>query len=273
MKRPVGAALRPRILNALKALGGEEDSKFNMRLALAVVAQLSLTSCLRQSAHAQRARQVRRLVGVFAMVNTASMATAQSPSRLGSLIVWHAAGTSTTTYTLSFAPALDSAIRRVVPNWRPRRPNELMYETSYDASKAATTHTAIVADLDHDGRLEAVLMGVIRGDDRVTADASLPGKVVHQTLILLGIREAEQGFEVKELLRKNDLLWTGPDYVDAVPTTQTLLTLDGLTLQGKFGGTIPWVRWQDADCKSEGFIWTVRAKAWVRAKSPCSYGD
>lgn len=113
-------------------------------------------------------------------------------------------------------------------------------------------------------------MGVIRGNDRPTADASHSGRVSHQTIVLLGIREVAQGFEVKELFPANDLLWTGPEYVDAAPTTQTLLSLDSLTQQGKLGGTIPWVRWQDADCKSEGFIWTVRAMAWVKAESPCS---
>lgn len=201
-------------------------------------------------------------------------ATRTAPaSRLGSLLVWQNIGTPSETYRLAIPPALDTAIRRVAPTWRPRRIDELTYKSHRQEDRPQATNTAIVADLDGDGVPEAVLMGVLRGDDRTSVEPDSPGKVIHQTLVLLGIREMPGGFEVKELLRQHDMLWTDPYNVAAPPTTETLLSPQLLTPQGKRGGKTPWISWQDSDCKSQGFVWTVRANLWVKAKSPCSYGD
>ena len=53
----------------------------------------------------------------------------------------------------------------------------------------------------------------------------MPGPRVDQVLVLLGVRWTRRGYEVTELLRRPEALWSGPYDPTAAPVTGTVLSL------------------------------------------------
>lgn len=189
-------------------------------------------------------------------------------------------------FEVHIPPALEKAIRAVVPQFRLRTAAELRYGGSASLNESAV---AIAADLDGDGIREAVLWGrlvgsdssegptMLRGDDGKLHPVETPGPPgVIQTSVLLGIRQTAAGFSVERLLTTRETLFSV--YEDVKPSSsmglsKARLLASGKTPRGKQKGSTRWIRWQDGDCKSEGSQWTVRNKKWIRSTSDCEYGE
>jgi hypothetical protein len=202
---------------------------------------------------------VRHVAAVLCVALATAPTTARAQGagggdRLGAVVRWAApdADGYRDGYIVSLPPALDSTIHFVLPTFRVRTRTEMTYG-SFDPERPQASMSAVVVDLDGDRLPEAVLLGTLTDED--TLD------------VVLGVRQTGRGFEVRELFRAHAPLMPGDGGSPDVDTN--VLALDRLTASD----TTSWVRYQNVDCKGEGWRWTVRAGRWVRTASPCRYGD
>jgi hypothetical protein len=192
----------------------------------------------------------------------APSAAAGGSERLRDVVRWAAPDASgfRDGYVVALPPALDSAIRAALPTFRVRAREEMVNVSTGDDPRV--TLSAVVMDLDGDRLPEAVLLGTLADADSLD--------------VVLGVRQTARGFEVRELYRGDAPLMPTGDGSSGIDTN--VLAAERLTARGTFptvpaDGTTWWVRYQNVDCKGEGWQWTVRAGRWVRTPSPCSYGD
>ena len=177
--------------------------------------------------------------------------------------------------------ALAAAVARAVPGWRVVHEDESLY--GHPRGAPGVSWRAVARDLDSDGRLEAVLLGVIpsaRGA-AVGAAARTAGPAT-RTVAVLGVRTTAAGSFVVDVLHRAEEV-TGAPHVDPDhPDGQWAggLSVQRLTPAGtepapgaRARTTVVWVRYQDPDCRETGWQWTVRGGRWVRTSSACSGGD
>jgi hypothetical protein len=218
------------------------------------------------------------------MMALPSVISSQAQARHGAdplarLVTWVTpAPSANDSFVVTLPPSLDSAIQLLFPGFRLRTKAEV----EGSAIRAEPNHSivAIATDLDGDGKLEAVLWGVLKGrgspEEPVTNRIHEPRDLI-QSAVILGVRQSATGFLVTKLFADDEELvsYDGhePRRSDKILSEVMLLPSGKWPGQKRKAGLTHWIIWQDGDCKKEGHQWTVRNRKWIHSTSYCSYGD
>jgi hypothetical protein len=201
-------------------------------------------------------------------------------------------------------PDLGAAIEAVVPSWRLRYPGPAAIRNVEGGLQLPTpgfhlaTIDATVADLDRDGRLEAVLVGYEMARGRPLADSiyhpTLPagpnglaprvGPGVMLPVVVLGIRtrrapDGTVGYEVTPLARDSSAVYGAIELPAETPSiVRPFVTRDArgqdpanvLRVRTALHRSYRFVRYRDDECFAAGAQWTIRAGRWVRVPPVCT---
>jgi hypothetical protein len=181
-------------------------------------------------------------------------------------------------FVVTLPATLDSAIQLLVPGFRLRTKAEV--ELVGFAIRAEPNHSivAIATDLDGDGKLEAVLWGVLKGRDSLEAADTHGGdgplrviqKGIRQRGVILGVRQSATGFLVTKLLAGDEPLFSE----DKILREDMLLPSGKSPATKQKAGLVHWIRWQDySNCGLIGHQWTVRNRVWIHSTPDCSEVD
>jgi hypothetical protein len=199
--------------------------------------------------------------------------------------------------SVTFPAELKAAVEAVAPSFRVRdgMPVPGVPGTA-SLGFGRSTPGALLADFDRNGRLDLVLVGDLASRERITVDTQVvygqgsvgergPVKTRRQAVLILGVQSkptaagTPPAYDVKVLHRAQEEHALSADGSPAYDVEQ----LSGLLTSGKRELYQPTAaqlrtgtriaRYQDGDCKGPGVQWTLRAGVWVRAKSPCTYGE
>jgi hypothetical protein len=224
----------------------------------------------------------------FLLVTLPSVVCGQAQSGrdanpLAHLVTWVTTGSSANdSFVVNMPPGLDSAIQRVAPGFRLRTMAEFGNSFMYGVMRQTQNHSdaAVAADLDGDGKLEAVLWGVLKGRDSLVANNernSERWQGLIQKGVIVGVRQSAAGFLVTKLFEGDDNLsadGAGKPRTTMLSLRDVLLLPSGKEPPTKQkAGLIHWIRWQDVDCQFSGQQWTVRNKAWIHSVSHCLSDD
>ena len=207
----------------------------------------------------------------------------------------------------TIAPELGAAIEAAVPSWRLRNPGPSSIRLADHALMlpvpgfSIATIDAAVADLDRDGRLEAVLVGYEMAKGRPLADSifhptepagpdGLAPKVGPGTMfpvVVLGVRTRRGAngavhYEVTTLARDSAAVYGANELPkETPPILRPLVTNDArgqkpadvLKVRAALRRAHRFVRYQDDECFGDGAQWTVRAGKWLRVPAFCTIDD
>jgi len=204
-------------------------------------------------------------------------------------------------------PGLESAIQAAVPSWRLRHPGPAAIRDVEGAMALPTpgfplaTIDAAVADLDRDGRLDAVLVGYEMARARPLADSIHhptepagpdglaprvgPGRML--PVVVLGVRtrrgaDGTVRWDVTPLLRDSSAVYGAIELPSETPSIlRPFVTVDArgqqpaniLRVRTALHRAHRFVRYRDDDCFADGGQWTIRAGRWVRVPAVCTYYD
>lgn len=144
----------------------------------------------------------------------------------------------------SYSAALNLAVR----GFRP-------YNGTHQFARTYGATFGIIADVNQDHQ----------------ADVALAGTNVDNLITLVLIYSSAGGPKAKVLAQmKPRELRPDADESDRAPDGRA--TVEEFLSNEKIKG-VTWIRWQDGDCKSAGWQWTIRKGVIVKRASPCSYGE